>query len=70
MALMEPIQEKFKAAVKIVCETKGIDFVMDVSQFIYSSDKLMDITEEVIKELGLSTAPGAGTSGTPAAGGQ
>lgn len=69
-ARMEPIQEKFQAAVKVICEAKGIDFVMEVTTLIYSSNNLLDITADVIKELGLNAGvPNSGGT-TPPAGGQ
>lgn len=63
---MKPINDKYLKAVKEVAEGNGYTYVIDVASgaVAYFPDKTNDITDLVMKKLGV-TAPAAGTTTSP-----
>ena len=55
MELLQPLQEKLKAAIESVSKKQGLTMVYDMMSgaILYKSDAAVDITPAVKKELGI-----------------
>lgn len=65
--LLQPLQVKVDAAIRIVSQQMGIDLVLpstanNAPVFLYVSDRLVNITEPVMKNLGIDLTAAAGAS--------
>ncbi len=59
--LLQPLQVKVDAAIRIVSQATGIDLVLpstanNAPVFLYVSDRLVNITEPVMENLGIDLA--------------
>ena len=62
--LLQPVQTKVDAAIRIVSQRMGIDLVLpstanNAPVMLYVSDRLIDITEPVMENLGIDLAASA-----------
>ena len=69
---IKPIQERVAKSVETVAKLKRVDFVFDKAgseaTWIYTN-AIFDLTNDVLKDLGLEAAPAGGASGGAPAGG-
>ena len=62
--LMQPLFEQVRTALEEVAETKGIDLVISEPAILYiNEDKIIDITLDVARKLGIDVDENAGTAG-------
>jgi len=66
--LLQPLQVKVDAAIRIVSQQRGIDLVLpstanNAPVFLYVSDRLVNITEPVMENLGIDLTAAAAPAG-------
>ncbi|MBT8399562.1 MAG: OmpH family outer membrane protein [Rhodothermia bacterium] len=64
--LMNPLIERVGTAVNTVAEEKGLDIVMKSPGLLYVSDRVVDITIDVAKRLGIQVAESDTAAQAPA----
>lgn len=64
--LMNPLIERVGTAVNTVAEEKGLDIVLKSPGLLYVSDRVVDITIDVAKRLGIKVAESDSAVGSPA----
>ena len=62
--LMQPLFERVRGALEEVAEAKSIDIVLSETAILYiNEDKIVDITLDVARKLGIEVDESAGTAG-------
>ena len=52
--LQNPIREKILSAIKVVSEENGFTYILDTNALLFKSDGATDITDLVLKKLGVT----------------
>lgn len=60
--LLNPLVERMRTAIEAVAQEKGLDVVLRAPMVLYANDKIVDVTLDVARKLGLDVSEAEQTS--------